>query len=511
MRQINSHELLFLNAELDAAGVRAVQRRVQSGQLIRIHPAVAISASLPESAWPILILKEKIRIMAALFPGAVIGYRSAFDAMAGSTMYLNSSYSREVALPGLTVKLVRGLGPLEGDHPLMGKDLYFSSQKRMVLDAFAPAEPGANSNNDYPRKISASELETRLIEICEARGEKEFLLLRDRIKALAPKMKRDHYIPSIDKLFGGILGTRPAAIMATSAGKGRALGYDANRVELFLDLAMRLKTISLPIEPEVALSPLAKRNFAFLESYFSNFIEGTEFEIEEARAIALEGKIDGLRPKDSHDIKGVFEQAYNPLMRARRAGVNGFEQELRERHALMMAQRPEVGPGDFKITANVAGNTTFVEPRLVRGTLTQAEAIIVDVMPGLPRALMTMFVISEIHPFADGNGRMARLFMNAELSAQQECRIIIPTLYRMQYLDCLRALTREKQIEPYLKAMTHIQKWSSAFDYEDLNAVIEQMQLCNAFEQSINQHKLLMPMMPARDEGVDAPFEIPRG
>lgn len=30
---------------------------------------------------------------------------------------------------------------------------------------------------------------------------------------------------------------------------------------------------------------------------------------------------------------------------------------------------------------------------------------------------MTMFVISEVHPFKDGNGRTARLAMNCVLSA----------------------------------------------------------------------------------------------
>jgi fido (protein-threonine AMPylation protein) len=34
-----------------------------------------------------------------------------------------------------------------------------------------------------------------------------------------------------------------------------------------------------------------------------------------------------------------------------------------------------------------------------------------------------MFLISEVHPFADGNGRIARIMMNAELVAAGEERI----------------------------------------------------------------------------------------
>ena len=53
-----------------------------------------------------------------------------------------------------------------------------------------------------------------------------------------------------------------------------------------------------------------------------------------------------------------------------------------------------------------------------------------------------MFVIAEVYPFLDGNGRIARIFMNAELDACGLCRIIIPTVYREDYLLALRKLSR---------------------------------------------------------------------
>jgi cell wall assembly regulator SMI1 len=42
-------------------------------------------------------------------------------------------------------------------------------------------------------------------------------------------------------------------------------------------------------------------------------------------------------------------------------------------------------------------------------------------------------------------------------------------------------------------AMQHIQQWTAAFNYNDLDQVIDQMTACNAFERSRNQFKLLMP------------------
>lgn len=42
-------------------------------------------------------------------------------------------------------------------------------------------------------------------------------------------------------------------------------------------------------------------------------------------------------------------------------------------------------------------------------------------------------------------------------------------------------------------AMQHIQQWTAAFNYNDLDQVIDQITACNAFERSRNQFKLLMP------------------
>jgi hypothetical protein len=208
----------------------------------------------------------------------------------------------------------------------------------------------------------------------------------------------------------------------------------------------------------------------------------------------LEGKPITERPKDSHDIMGVFRQALNPgWANQTLASGEPVLNQVRARHADQMKERPEVGPGEFKTLANRAGNTEFVAPRLVRGTLVEGSKLLSTVAPGIARALMAMFLVSEIHPFTEGNGRLARLVMNAELSVVNSCRIIVPTLFRDEYLDCLRVLTREGNPKPFLDAMQKIHAWTAAFDYEDLDKVIADMKACNAFEKSRTLHELLFP------------------
>lgn len=51
-----------------------------------------------------------------------------------------------------------------------------------------------------------------------------------------------------------------------------------------------------------------------------------------------------------------------------------------------------------------------MEPGLVRGTLMRGWEIARALRTPFQRAAMVMFVLTEVHPFADGNGRIARAF-----------------------------------------------------------------------------------------------------
>jgi len=111
----------------------------------------------------------------------------------------------------------------------------------------------------------------------------------------------------------------------------------------------------------------------------------------------------------------------------------------------------------------------------------------------MARALLAMFLVAEVHPFTDGNGRLARLVMNAELSVVGASRIIVPTLFREEYLDCLRVLTRQGEPAPFLQAMQHIHAWTAAFNYDDLDRVLAQMTACNAFEPRLSISRFSAP------------------
>ena len=93
-----------------------------------------------------------------------------------------------------------------------------------------------------------------------------------------------------------------------------------------------------------------------------------------------------------------------------------------------------------------------------------------------------MFLISEVHPFADGNGRVCRILMNAELYSQELSTIIIPTVYREDYLLSLRALTRRSRPDPVIKMLLRAQKFS-ALDFSLYRRILKELENRNWFRE----------------------------
>jgi hypothetical protein len=478
---------LYFSAEMTAAEQRAALRRVQAGTLHRV--ATGIFSALPEQDWPNQLKRERIRLLSALFPHAVISYRSAFDSVINSDeVFLAYTYSKVVDLPGVRIHLVKAPGPQPGDALMQQAKLYFAGDARMFLDNLTI------ERSDKKRNASIPALENKLVDMLHIRGEDALHTLRDNAKALAGPMSREREYAHLDKMIGNLLGTRPDHAATSPKAQAVALGIDRDRLALFDELVSSLRRATLPKVSDIAVEEPDCRHFAFLESYFSNFIEGTKFSIEQAMDIALHDRIVTNRPQDSHDIKQVYTLAEHPAWRALTLPhTEAAIDQLRQRHRIMMQMRPEVHPGEFKLEANAAGATRFVEPKLVRGTLIEAVKRLADVPPGLPRALLAMFILTEIHPFDDGNGRLARLMMNAELSHAGESRIIIPTVYREPYLEGLRILSREGNPAPFIESMCAAQSWTAAFSYSDLPDVVDGMKKCDAFDENSRARVLLMP------------------
>jgi hypothetical protein len=429
-------------------------------------------------------------VATGFFPGAVIVDRTAFEARPvgrEGSIFLCSSTSRVVRLPGLVLNCRRGPGPVAGDLPFMGEALYMSSWPRRFLDNMAHSR----ARSGIRRTLSRAELELQLERLLAAGGEAELNRLRDATAQIAPSIERESEARTLSNLIGALLGTRDASL-ASDMGKATRAGesWDEDRIALF-DLLFAALHRQIPND-----RPAPERirpSFSFYEAYFSNFIEGTEFTVDEAQAIVFEGAIPLDRPADAHDVLGTFDLLSDPTLLGRvPTDADDLLSLLRTFHARVMAGRPNERPGRFKTRQNRAGNTEFVAPSRVVGTLKRGFERYRALPSGFPRAVFAMFLVAEVHPFGDGNGRVARALANVELTAAGQQRLIVPIVFRDDYLQALRAMSRLQAPTALIKVLARAQEWSQSIDWTSLPSARADLE---------RTHALLTPI-EAEERGV---------
>ena len=462
----------------DATITRAVSRAVKAGKLRKLASRLYTRnlTDAPEA----IIARNLWHIVAGYFPGALIADRTALEnspASDGSVCLISGS-GRDISLPGHTLRPRRGVGPLVTDRPFIA-GLFLSSTARAYLENMRRSRAGKR----VARSLDRATLETKLDTLIRRSGEAAGNRLRDEIRALARQLDMHQEAATLDAVIGALLGTRNSPLTAASA-IARQLGqpFDPDRLALFQTLHRSLRELPPVTRMAPARNEQADATLAFYEAYFSNFIEGTEFAVEEAADIVFRGFIPRERPQDAHDVLGTW-RIVSDKQEMRRKPDDALELEnlLRARHSAVMNSRPDKSPGIFKQRGNRAGSVIFVAPELVSGTLAQGFDLHQSLETPFQRAVFMMFLIAETHPFADGNGRTARIMMNAELVAAGEERILIPTVFRANYLSALKALSQSGWPQPITRVLDFAQKWTASIDWRSIAETRDALDACNAF------------------------------
>ena len=477
---------------------RTVSRAVKAGTLRKLASRL-YTRNLDDPPEDV-VRRNLWGIVAGYFPGALIADRTALEATPASdgSLCVVSERGRRVELPGIVLRPRRGVGPISSDMPFV-EGLHLSSRARAHLENMRPSRARGGR---VPRTLRRVEIEERLDRLIRTSGQAAVNALRDEARGIAAELDLENEAEQLDSLIGTLLGTRRSRLDSpVAAARGRGSPYDPDRMELFDRLRRALRNRPPSYRPTPARTESGRTTLAFYEAYFSNFVEGTEFLVEEAIRIVFEGEIPRHRPADAHDVAGTWRIVSDVGEMARTPGnPSEFTGLLRERHRKIMAGRPETLPGEYKEEENRAGLTVFVAPDLVPGTLEEGFALYRSLESPFERAAYMMFLVSEVHPFADGNGRIARVMMNAELVAGGEERIIIPTVFRGNYLAALRALSRTGRPEPLVRVLDYAQRWTRALDWRSLGVARRELDRCNAFldsdEAEAEGRRLRMPGQP---------------
>ena len=483
----------------DTAISREVSRAVKAGKLRKLASRLYTrNLTDPPEA---IVGRNLWSIVGGYFIGALIADRTALEnapANDGSVCIVSES-GQDIKLPGHTLRPRRGIGPLSSDRPFIA-GLFLGSTARAYLENMRHSRARSGL---VARTLSRREIEERLDTLIRRSGEEAANQLRDEIRAVAPELEAEKEAAELDALIGSLLGTREAELSApTAVARRQGRPYDPDRLTLFQALHAALR--DHPPLSRIVMDRGAEGNatLAFFEAYFSNFIEGTEFAVEEAADIVFRGVIPNERPEDAHDVLGTW-RIVSDAQEMTRIPQDGktLTRLIKARHAAIMESRSDKRPGEFKLTENRAGSTVFVAPDLVAGTLEQGFDLCRSLETPFQRAVFIMFLVAEVHPFADGNGRTARIMMNAELVAAGEERIVIPTVYRANYLSALKALSQNGRPEPLIRMLDFAQKWTVAVDWRSVEETRRELDDCNAFlDPSVADEEGQRLLMPGRAE-----------
>lgn len=455
-------------------------------------------------------------VAGSLFPEAAITDRSAFegrpvmDDEGIAWLFMSGPYTTRVHDFGhLRISVRQGPGPSQGDVPFMGAT-WFASRERALLDNLAPSR----ARSGPARTLGGEKVEHELDRTLVMSGEAGLNSLRDKARALSGLIGREEEFRRLDEKIGAALGTRTAKAESKLWGAriiGRAYDEEAVRrlSEMFSYLSVRA-----PHALQNRNADQARVAGAFFEAYFSNFIEGTRFTLGDAKGIVDSGLVPENRPSDGRDVLSTYQLFTGPRLSSLTSlNETGALDLIREVNARLMSGRPEMRPGEFKTHQNSAGDTVFVQPDLVYGTILRGLEIIRTTDDGFARAIMTHALLTDVHPFNDGNGRTSRALMGNELECAGLSRICVPTVYRSDYIDAQRAYTRRRDPDIITRSLFFCQRVTAACAGADFEEQARRWATAYAFCEDGSHARLEMPSRREIEwrHGVPAPVDYWEG
>ena len=454
---------------------RDLQKRYNRQELYRVRNGIYVDTDVPEEVENIT-LNKWIEIANFLFDNPIAVYRTAAElGPHNHRVYLMVAVGERRSVQVGPLKLTIEAGIIDKGIELFDPNMQRSNVPRQLLENLTLSRAKSGDK----KTLGAEWVEDQLLKEVKIRGEKGLIQLRDEANELAQvlRLKKEH--DKLNKMISAILATYPAeGILQTRAGIAFAAGepFDTHRTDLFQQFKIYLEKLDLTMIP-YEYNKSAWRSLCFFESYYSNYIEGTKFTLDEAENIVSTGEASYERHEDSHDLLSHIEIA-SDLAEMNRVPDNAMSliDILKVRHGVLLSKRPDKRPGEFKEKPNEAGNSLFVLPDMVEGTLVQGFEIYASIPEGIKRALFMHFLIAECHPFDDGNGRMARIMMNAELVATDHHKIIVPIVCRDNYLDSLRDVTRRSRFRTTVKVLHQLQQYTASLDwkfYDDVRTTLE--------------------------------------
>lgn len=177
-------------------------------------------------------------------------------------------------------------------------------------------------------------------------------------------------------------------------------------------------------------------------TYSSNALEGNTLTLVETKVVLEDGiTIGGKSLKDHYETVG-HAKAFDKIIEL--ANNKTFtEENIKLLHRLFYEKIDSEKAGKYRTSQVIITGSSVELPKpevldeKMREFLSQLPKLKAELHP-VEYAAMVHIIFVNIHPFTDGNGRVARLLMNLALLQSGYNIVVIPPVVRTDYISALQ-------------------------------------------------------------------------
>lgn len=198
-----------------------------------------------------------------------------------------------------------------------------------------------------------------------------------------------------------------------------------------------------------ALRPLSKEALAQVKEYYkigltyaSNALEGNTLSLVETKVVLEDGITIGGKPlKDHYETVG-HAKAFDEIIKLSQ-NKTFTEDDIKLLHKLFYEKIDNEKAGKYRTSQVIITGSDVELPKpeeldeKMHEFILQLPKLKAELHP-VEYAAMVHIIFVNIHPFADGNGRVARLLMNLALLQSGYNIVVIPPVVRADYISALQ-------------------------------------------------------------------------
>ena len=198
-----------------------------------------------------------------------------------------------------------------------------------------------------------------------------------------------------------------------------------------------------------ALRPLSNEALAQVKEYYkigltyaSNALEGNTLSLVETKVVLEDGITIGGKPlKDHYETVG-HAKAFDEIINLSK-NTTFTENDIKLLHKLFYEKIDNEKAGEYRTSQVIITGSDVELPKpeeldeKMHEFILQLPKLKAELHP-VEYAAMVHIIFVNIHPFTDGNGRVARLLMNLALLQSGYNIVVIPPVVRADYISAIQ-------------------------------------------------------------------------